>query len=91
MDSLIDAFGTYAVEECFLSKLAKIFTPEIVTGMGDDAIERIAEESHESTVERKDLKQKLEVLEKARKELARLDRHKVTSMLIPRPRILLRI
>lgn len=80
MNSLVDAFGIYAVEECLLSKLVNIFTPEVVSQLTDEVIEDIAAESDESSAEREDLKKKLKVLEEAQKALHRVDRRKASSM-----------
>lgn len=66
----------YAVEECLLSKLPGIFTPEIVLGLDNATVQRIAGESESSLLERENLKKKLSVLEKTQKILHRLDRHK---------------
>lgn len=60
---MIDAFGIYAVEACLLKSLRDIFRPEIVYGLDDVTLTKIAGESPESIAERGELDKKLKVLE----------------------------
>ena len=79
MKFLIDDFGVHAIEECLLSGLTTIFTPEIVSELDDEAIRNIAAETEQSIEDRKTANRKLEVLQRTLTVLHRLDRHKPKS------------
>ena len=64
------------IEVCLLEKLPGLFDPEVVLGLGKDAITRIAGESEESIEERNVLTKKLAALKETQKMAYRLDRHK---------------
>jgi hypothetical protein len=77
--TLVDNFSVLSIEKCLLQKLPEMFTPEIVIGLEEDQVERIAAESEESRAERSRATEKLTVLENTLKVLQSLDRHKASG------------
>ena len=72
----IDDFATLAVENCLISKMPGLFTPETVAGWSDEDIESLAAESQETMDERNVLLVKFDVLSKGLAGLQRLARHR---------------
>ncbi len=64
----------YAVEACLLEGLPEIFRPDIVSGLGNETVTTIADESPESVAERDDLNKKLDVLKETTRTLQRWER-----------------
>jgi hypothetical protein len=83
LKNVVDAFTMYAVEECLLSRMSTIFTPESVYTLDDKTITRIAGESEQSIAERESLSKKLTVLKDTQKILHRMDRHKPGGRSVP--------
>ncbi|KAI2602625.1 hypothetical protein GGR54DRAFT_644813 [Hypoxylon sp. NC1633] len=75
LKQIVDNFSNLAVESSLISKLPKLFTPEIVFDLKDDVVSRIAAESWQVADERKFLTDKIEVLGSGMTDLQRLRRH----------------
>ncbi|KAI1273005.1 P-loop containing nucleoside triphosphate hydrolase protein [Xylaria sp. FL0933] len=72
LKDVVHDFDTLVVEECLVSQLPKLWTPEMVLDQPDDAVHRIAGEREWSKAERKTLNEKLGILVNGRKDLKRL-------------------
>ncbi|KAI0459116.1 P-loop containing nucleoside triphosphate hydrolase protein [Xylaria acuta] len=75
LKDVIHDFDTLAVENCLVSQLSKLWTPEMMLDLPDDAVHRIAGESESSIAERKILNEKLEILVSGQKDLKHLSEH----------------
>ncbi|KAI0832151.1 P-loop containing nucleoside triphosphate hydrolase protein [Hypoxylon sp. FL0890] len=75
LKQVVDDFSKLAIEACLISKLPCLFTPEIVFGLNDDVVTRIAAESWETADERKFLTDKMEILSSGMTELQRLNKY----------------
>lgn len=73
---LVDNVAVLGIEQCLLSGLADIFSPNVVMMVPDQLLQEVAAETEDSQAERKRLKHKLGVLEVGLKSLNRLNRHK---------------
>ena len=67
----IDNVAILAIESCLIDELPGIFSPDIVSGMDDALLERLAAESEDIQTDRKSLKEKLEVLQLGLKTCSR--------------------
>ncbi|KAI1355933.1 P-loop containing nucleoside triphosphate hydrolase protein [Xylaria sp. FL0043] len=72
LKDVVHDFDTLVVEECLISQLPKLWTPEMVLDQPDDTVHRIAGEREWSKAERKTLNEKLEILGNGQKDLKRL-------------------
>ncbi|KAI0805742.1 P-loop containing nucleoside triphosphate hydrolase protein [Xylaria sp. FL0064] len=72
LKDVVHDFDTLVVEECLISQLPKLWTPEMVLDQSDDTVHRIAGEREWSKAERKALNEKLEILVNGQKDLKRL-------------------
>lgn len=72
---MVDDVAHLAVENCLISKLPGLFTPETVAGLRDEDIRQLAAESQDTMAEREVLLAKLDVLSKGLSGLKRLTRH----------------
>lgn len=73
---LVDNVAVLGIEQCIMSGLADIFSPNVVMTVPVKLLQKIAAETDVVQAERKRLTQKLGVLEKGLKTLNRLNRHK---------------
>ena len=73
---LVDNVAVLGIEQCLLSGLADIFSPNVVMKMDADVLREIAAEPDHVQAERKRLTDKLGDLEIGQKTLNRLNRHK---------------
>lgn len=65
------------VEQCLISKLPGLFTPDTIYSILDEEIVHLAGENKDATAERARLVEKKTCLEKCENELRRLDKHRV--------------
>lgn len=72
----MDNVAVLGIEQCLLSGLADIFSPNVVMKMEDDVLREIAAEPADVQAERKRLTDKLDNLEEGQKTLNSLNRHK---------------
>jgi hypothetical protein len=63
MKLFIDNVAILVIEHCLIDGLADIFSPDVVCGMSDDLLERLAAEPENIRGDRILLKTKLEVLQ----------------------------
>ncbi|KAK6864630.1 hypothetical protein PG990_005928 [Apiospora arundinis] len=82
---IVDDVANLAVENCLISKLPGLFTPETVAELSDEDIGLLAAESQETMDERKALLAKLDVLSKGLAGLKRLTRHHPPADVGPQP------
>ncbi|KAI0849468.1 P-loop containing nucleoside triphosphate hydrolase protein [Daldinia vernicosa] len=75
LKQIIDDFSKLAIEACLISKLPKLFTPEVVYDLSDDTVSTIAAESWETVDKRKFLTDKMNVLSSGMTELQRLNKY----------------
>ncbi|KAL7619549.1 hypothetical protein AAE478_010089 [Parahypoxylon ruwenzoriense] len=75
LGQVIDDFSCLAIEDCLISKLPKLFTPEMVFELSDDAVKSIAGESQATADERRFLTDKMEILGSGLAELQRLSKN----------------
>ena len=73
---LVDNVAVLGIEQCLLSGLADIFSPNVVMTMDDDVLREIAAEPDGVQAERKRFTDELGALEIGEKTLSRLNRHK---------------
>lgn len=72
---MVDDVAHLAVENCLISKLPGLFTPETVAELSDEDIRQLAAESQDTMAERDALLAKHDVLSKGLTGLKRLTRH----------------
>ncbi|KAI0907603.1 P-loop containing nucleoside triphosphate hydrolase protein [Ustulina deusta] len=75
LKDVVHDFDTLAVESCLVSQLSKLWTPEMMLDLPDDAVHRIAGESEWRIAERKTLREKLDILVSGQRDLKRLSEH----------------
>ncbi|KAI2615065.1 P-loop containing nucleoside triphosphate hydrolase protein [Hypoxylon sp. NC1633] len=75
LQQVVDDFSTLAIEASLVSKLPRLFTPEIVFDLDQDVVSRIAAESWQTADERKFLTDKIEILGSGMNDLQRLRNH----------------
>ena len=71
----MDDVSILAVEECLIQKLPSLLSSDVICGLTDAEIQRLAGESTESAAERKRATEKLTVLENGMVELKRLKKY----------------
>ncbi|KAK7970576.1 hypothetical protein PG996_000995 [Apiospora saccharicola] len=71
----VDDVAHLAVENCLISKLPGLFTPDTVAELSDEEIRQLAAESQDTMAEREALLAKFDVLSKGLTGLKRLTRH----------------
>ncbi|SRR6266498_5164293 len=71
MKVFIDNVAVLVIETCLIDNLTDIFSPDVVSGMSDDLLERLAAESENIRADRMLLKAKLEVLQLGLKTCSR--------------------
>ncbi|KAI2635646.1 P-loop containing nucleoside triphosphate hydrolase protein [Hypomontagnella submonticulosa] len=76
LKEVVDNFSKIAIEASLISKLPRLFTPELVFELDDDVVSQIAGESWEIADERKFLTEKIEILSSGMTELQRLSKHR---------------
>ncbi|QIW99741.1 hypothetical protein AMS68_005259 [Peltaster fructicola] len=64
-NNLVDNIATLSIERCLLSRIADVFTPELVAGLGPEAIDRLGEEPSDVTEERSKTQAKVQALRAA--------------------------
>ncbi|KJR84131.1 uncharacterized protein SPSK_09305 [Sporothrix schenckii 1099-18] len=79
LKSFVDNVSVLVVEQCLLSKLTGLFTPDTIYAIADDDIRHLAGENPEATAERARLVEKKTCLEACENELRRLDKHRVPA------------
>ncbi|KAL2210499.1 hypothetical protein CC79DRAFT_1269593 [Sarocladium strictum] len=62
LDRFVDDMSTLAIEDCLISKLARLFRPTTIRNMDPEEISRLAGESAESTIDRDRLVQQFDTL-----------------------------
>ncbi|KAI7764274.1 hypothetical protein LZL87_012683 [Fusarium oxysporum] len=72
VNRFIDDVSVLAIEDCLIGKLPSLFTSSSVAEMSDEQLYLLAGETEESSVERKRLELKQEVLEKGLQDLKSL-------------------
>lgn len=77
LKTVIDTFGMYAVEASLLGHLAIVFNPEMVHGLDDATITKIASESVDSIANREGLEKQLSTLKDCLETLQTLQRAKI--------------
>ncbi|KAL9616956.1 MAG: hypothetical protein Q9160_008226 [Pyrenula sp. 1 TL-2023] len=73
---IVDDFSVLAIEECLLTKLPGLLSPEVIMELDDETIESIAAETEDSKTERARATEKLNGLRKTLDHLRRLSRHR---------------
>ena len=76
MKVLVDNFAVLGIENCLLSMLPEMFSPDTVMKLDEGLTKNIAKETEDSLQERARVTRKLESLEAGLKTLNRLGRHK---------------
>lgn len=79
---MVDNFAVLGIENCVLDGLFHTFSPDIVLGLDDNMVKKIAAETEETQSERARTFQKLESLEAGLQTLGRLNRNKPAGLLI---------
>ncbi|KAH8897687.1 hypothetical protein GQ53DRAFT_791525 [Thozetella sp. PMI_491] len=74
MNRFIDDVSVLAIEDCLIREISKIFKPSKVSNMSPEDISRLAGESTESSVERKHLKGKRDILNAGLRDLKGLQK-----------------
>lgn len=77
LKSFIDNISVLVVEQCLISKLPGLFTPDSLYSIPDEEISFLAGENEAATAERARLMEKKACLEKCEDELRKLDKHRV--------------
>ncbi|CAK7235005.1 hypothetical protein SBRCBS47491_009143 [Sporothrix bragantina] len=80
LKTFVDTVGVLVVEQCFISKLPSLFTPDTIYTISDKDIANLAGENEQEISERSRLTEKLLCLQKCEVELRRLDKHRVPFM-----------
>ena len=81
MKVLVDNFSVLAVENCMLSDLAHILSPDVVMKLNDDSVSAIAAESEDSMLERQRSTEKLKTLQEGLVTLNHLSRPRNAGIL----------
>ncbi|ORY57502.1 P-loop containing nucleoside triphosphate hydrolase protein [Pseudomassariella vexata] len=79
LKNVVDNFARLAVEACLVAKIPSLFTPDIVFGLSDEDVQRIATENEDIVFERTTLTEKLEVLTDSLRDLKLFSRHHQTA------------
>lgn len=78
MNRFIDDVSVLAVEDCLIGKVSKLFRSSQFLEMSPDDVSRLARETEESSVERKQLIQKRKILDTGLRGLKNLQRQRHT-------------
>lgn len=79
----MDNIAILGIEQCVLSGLADMFSPNVVMTVPEPLLQEIAAETEDAQAERKRLNHKLGVLEAGLKTLNRLNRQKSAGQRFP--------
>ncbi|CAK7237378.1 hypothetical protein SCUCBS95973_009938 [Sporothrix curviconia] len=80
LKTFIDNVSVLVVEQCLVSKLPSLFTPNTIYTISDKDIGRLAGEKPYSVAERQRLAEKKTCLQKCEVELRRLDKHHIPDV-----------
>lgn len=77
LNRFIDDVSTLAIENCLIGKIPELFRSSHIVNMSPDDISRLAGEAAESSVERKRLSEKREILNTGLQELGGLKKQRL--------------
>lgn len=75
MKRFVDDYSVLAIEQCLITQLPSLFTPDKVNSLNEDEVIRLASENDVTTAERSRCMEDLNILEAGLEDLRKLDSH----------------
>ncbi|WPH03433.1 Hypothetical protein R9X50_00631300 [Acrodontium crateriforme] len=72
-ETLVDNFSTLAIEDCLISQMPNLFSPEVVTALDEDTVYEIAAETESAAWERVQTETRLELCRSALEDLRMIE------------------
>ena len=89
--TMVDNFSSLAIEDCLVSQMPHLFSPEVVAALDDDTISTIAMETETAAWDRSEIESRVELCSSALVKLKKIEGMRMpgksSSTIEQRPRL----